>query len=327
MLYEEPEELFICGVCSKSVESFLACNLHTETHVSKCFKCDFKSGEPLVLKAHEKANHVNLKKTTSGKHEEKKFSCDRCPLLFSTNSEFLLHSKTLHNANVFKCQRCEYEENSEEKLNAHGLIYHGIVKCDICDYAAEDVENMRNHMKKHTGTNVFTCDQCEFEATKQTMLESRIETKHSDPNLQPKLSESEYKCHGCEKTLPDDFNRKNHKCEPLKSIYPCEECEFKAKSIEEYFMHMKSHKKVLHSCSYCEFETKHETLLRAHILTQHEDSAIITTVATQQLMLCEAMGIVKEDLAGMFKTLLDGQNYIKSELFFDKRRNDENQEY
>ena len=120
-------------------------------------------------------------------------------------------------------------------------------------------------MKKHTGTNLFTCGQCEFEATKQSMLESHIETKHSYPNLQPN-------------------------CEPLKSIYPCETCEFKANNIEEYFKHMNSHKKDLHSCSYCDFETKHKKLLRAHIMTQHEDSAIITTVATQQLMLCEAMG-------------------------------------
>ena len=55
-------------------------------------------------------------------------------------------------------------------------------------------------------------------------------------------------------------------------------------------------------------------LLKAHIIKKHEDSAIITTVTTQQLLLCEAMELFKHDIAGMLNALLNGQNYIKNEL-------------
>ena len=55
-----------------------------------------------------------------------------------------------------------------------------------------------------------------------------------------------------------------------------------------------------------------------HVITEHEDSAIITIIGNQQLMLCEAMGVFKQDMGAAINAIVKGQNYIKSELLLMK---------
>ena len=180
--------------------------------------------------------------------------------------EFLHNRHTENVPDIYKCQRCVYEGNSEEQLNAHLLIWHRLVKCDKCDYTAEDMDCMRNHMMKHTGRFVFPCGQCEFEATKQSLLERHIQHKHT---AEKKERKNKYECILCTKSFPDEVQRRNHKCAPLKYSYPCETCNFTAASADEHLKHIGvAHVRDSYSCSYCEFETKHEKLLKSHIVKQ-----------------------------------------------------------
>ena len=71
-------------------------------------------------------------------------------------------------------------------------------------------------------------------------------------------------------------------------------------------------------CSYCNFIAKNENALKLHVITEHEDSAIITIIGNPQLMLCEAMGVFKQDMGAAINAIVQGQNYIKSELLLMK---------
>jgi hypothetical protein len=106
---------------------------------------------------------------------------------------------------------CDYVTNNTAQINEHAFLVHGIVKCERCDYSAEDKDIMKAHMKRHTGRIIFQCGKCEFEATRQSLLENHIEARHS--YVPPQLKQ---KCERCEKVFPDIFQIKYHTCIPVK---------------------------------------------------------------------------------------------------------------
>ena len=134
-------------------------------------------------------------------------------------------------------------------------------------------------MMNHTGRIIFTCPKCEFEFTKQSMLEDHMVKKHKKEvpwwhDDKPTIHD----CERCEKTFPNIFLKKYHKCIP-QSKYACEVCEFRSTTLDEHLTHLEQvHSKKPKSCSYCAFTAKDEIVLRNHIVTMHEDSAIITIV-------------------------------------------------
>ena len=125
-------------------------------------------------------------------------------------------------------------------------------------------------MMTHTGRILFTCIVCEFEASKQSMLENHMEAKHKKKDDEPKR----HQCESCENTFPTLFHVRYHTCTP-QFKYPCDKCEFKALSISELLTHVEqTHTKALVQCTYCEFKAKDAADLKTHIVTKHEDSAI-----------------------------------------------------
>ena len=58
----------------------------------------------------------------------------------------------------------------------------------------------------------------------------------------------------------------------------------------------KQHGKRTVSCSYCEYKAEDNETVKAHFITKHENSALITVVANQQLLLEEAMEVFKQDI-------------------------------
>ena len=87
-------------------------------------------------------------------------------------------------------------------MDEHCVQEHGFINCEKCDYTAEDKDLMKKHMTKHTGGRIFTCNYCVFEATKQSILEDHMETKHA--KKEPWWQEDEpqtYQCDACETTF------------------------------------------------------------------------------------------------------------------------------
>ena len=51
-----------------------------------------------------------------------------------------------------------------------------------------------------------------------------------------------------------------------------------------------------------------------HVITQHEDSAIITIVGNQQHLLSEAMETFKQDMKVVLNSVIQGQNMMNNRL-------------
>ena len=79
-----------------------------------------------------------------------------------------------------------------------------------------------------------------------------------------------------------------------------------------------THTKTLEKCSYCDFRTDDKGELKTHVITKHEDSAIITIIGNQQIMLNDAFGIYRQDMEVLLNRVIQGQNFLKSELMLIK---------
>ena len=135
---------------------------------------------------------------------------------------------------VLTCGFGDYETISPVDLNEHEGKVHGVVNCNLCDYSALDEEILRKHMTKHTGRIVFQCGKCEFEATKEALLDDHKESKHT---TQPEPTVEKRKCEKCEKEFDAGFVFEAHKC-IVTSKFQCELCTFKAVTLSELLEHM-----------------------------------------------------------------------------------------
>ena len=210
----------LCRVCDKLFDRVCSIQEHMSTqHQSEGMntKVDFKANAP---------ENVEV---------ESLFSCNQCD--FDTNkSDYLIkHYKKnihdIHNLNktleddntpqkdelqkgssprnqieenvAYSCYLCKYETRSSREMDNHGSSKHGIIDCDKCEYRAEDFDIMKKHKMKHTGRIVFTCNICEFESSKQSMLVEHKESKHR--NSKEWNEEEAIKCNRCEKQFKHAF--------------------------------------------------------------------------------------------------------------------------
>ena len=146
-------------------------------------------------------------------------------------------------------------------MDDHGSKAHGIIQCDKCEYCVEDLDLMKQHMMKHTGRFNFNFNKCEWESTRQSMVEDHKEQKHASI----KASEEETMTRErCEKDFAYRFHFKQHACEPAYK-FPCEKCTFIAHELVEITEHMvQFHTSTLHGCTNCNFKTGQEEKLKEH---------------------------------------------------------------
>ena len=119
---------------------------------------------------------------------------------------------------------------------------------------------------RHTGNMIYQCQICEFEATKQSILEDHIEHKHTQKEQTP------YTCSKCEKTFAYYFLLINHRC------FKCNKCNSIASSSSSLATHVQSiHKSisvnitrnVLIQCEQCESKFKYNIQLKKHMASAH----------------------------------------------------------
>ena len=143
-----------------------------------------------------------------------------------------VHEMTEHD--FYKCGFGDHRSNDKKNLKEHEETEHGIIDCEKCEYSALDKEIMSNHMKTHTGSMLFICRICEFETTREAMLEDHCETKHK-PIKKPQSPK--HKCEKCELFFEDKFILKSHVC-IITSKFQCELCTFTGVTLGELLDHM-----------------------------------------------------------------------------------------
>jgi hypothetical protein len=192
------------------------------------------------------------------------------------------------------------------------------LKCEKCEYKAEDRGIMRKHLETHTGRNILPCGICEFESRKKSTLDKHINLKHGKKSV---TDNNSYTCRKCERDFIGIFSFNHHNCCPQSYKYPCEyeHCEFIGTVIPDIVSHAsKHHRQTVHLCPQCDFETDEKIIFSEHLNTQHKEISLLSTVSSQQTLLCESFEVFKKDISDIMNTLVQENNYLKSEILLLK---------
>ena len=99
------------------------------------------------------------------------------------------------------------------------------------------------------------------------------------------------------------------------TLSSCCLCEFITKDDQGLKTHVDTfHKDTPLPCSFCDFTARNENCLKEHVLSEHGDSAIITIVGNQQILLNKMMSSFQQNSESILHSMLQGQNYLKSEI-------------
>ena len=231
--------------------------MNEQNHNLMCSKCGKYFRTQTILSEHLEKNHIILRL----------YNCTSCDYGTTVQKELKMHIQSTHKSdNVLNCHMCAYKAIGLSNLEDHGLKSHNIIKCNRCEYWAEDEDIMNNHMKKHTGEMLFSCYVCEFEATREYLLENHREIKHKKVEVPPVRSEPD--CSICEESFKYNFLVKKHKCSP-KSKFACQGCTFMSVDLNELVTHAREHikKNNIFNCDSCGFVANTEADVRSHMQT------------------------------------------------------------
>ncbi|KAH0623627.1 hypothetical protein JD844_006577 [Phrynosoma platyrhinos] len=137
-----------CEMCNFSANNFQSFNQHRRTHRSSTLvKCEICNDD-------QRYTLLDLTKHFTSKHcVNGHFQCERC--IFSTRDvgTFVQH------------------------IHRHNEIQY---KCDKCDHICFSKEECQKHVVSHTGTFPFSCQYCNYMASRKNYLLKHIITLHRD---------------------------------------------------------------------------------------------------------------------------------------------------
>lgn len=207
------------------------------------------------------------------------FSCNLCPVAYSSKSVLLKHKNVMHQALVeINCDKCFVSFVSKIHYENHQCSYYDKFlvntgnnqqryKCDQCSYITKKSNNQLGRFKKHYITHSdllkMQCAHCPRKFRTRQNLKTHITGTHN------KIKE--YECQRCGKMFTTlEFLTMHHKVHEIKLSYQCHECS----DLFQYKCELREHIKLIHlkvldyRCSNCNklFPTlaklkNHKTLL------------------------------------------------------------------
>ena len=90
--------------------------------------------------------------------KKRTFNCEDCSETFSLVKQLNSHYKVAHPAHVFKCSSRNKTYASRNAQIRHERTHSGMTfSCRECSYTCLFKYELKNHMKKHTGTGLYPC--------------------------------------------------------------------------------------------------------------------------------------------------------------------------
>ena len=106
-------------------------------------------------KGHLEVKSYGIKKTVT---KDRRHKCQHCDNTFSLVKELNSHFRDNHPDQSFKCHVCDRTYSSKNALDRHAKVHTGLqFICGQCPFACQFRYEMRDHLKKHTGTQKWPC--------------------------------------------------------------------------------------------------------------------------------------------------------------------------
>ncbi|XP_060097349.1 zinc finger protein 518A [Heteronotia binoei] len=147
MLHHGELPSYPCEMCNFSANDFQSFNQHRRTHRSTLVKCEICNDE-------HRYTLLDLTKHFTSRHcVNGHFQCARCRFSTLDVGTFVQHIHR-HNEIQYKCDRCQHVSFSKEEF--------------------------QKHVVSHTGTFPFSCQYCNYMASRKTYLLKHIIALHRD---------------------------------------------------------------------------------------------------------------------------------------------------
>ena len=108
------------------------------------------------------------------------WKCQECGEEFTTEKREKIHVDVVLKGEVhpYGCKLCDFIGASYDNLRRHLKKHTGEKsnKCSHCDYASSQAGHLRTHMKTHTGEKSNKCSQCDYASSQAGNLRRHLKT-------------------------------------------------------------------------------------------------------------------------------------------------------
>ncbi|KAF5269473.1 hypothetical protein FQA39_LY08662 [Lamprigera yunnana] len=161
----------------------------------------------------------------------------------------------------YKCKRCNYKTPLIQNLKKHMKIHTGYkYKCSECDYKTVRKDTLKRHMKIHTGYK-YKCSECDYKTVRKDNLKAHLKIHTGD----------EYKCKECDYKTQWKQSLKAHLKIHTGDQYKCKECNYKTRWEPSLKIHLKIHTGDEHKCKECDYKTVWKMSLKGHLKIHTSD--------------------------------------------------------
>lgn len=264
--------LFSCKVCDETFEEKLHYRKHVkEIHWDGPFDCKYcKKSYPSYERL---ADHVKI--SCKFQTVAEMVECEICHKSLNIKS-MKLHKKKHNEEASHECPKCNKKFLIEAQLKRHIKIRHDKdlpFKCEICGKGFTGRSQKEEHVARHAGGKLYTCDLCGISVSQKPHLKRHIEGVH-EGKKQAKMKRQDLMCGKCGKLLFSRQSLRQHEeTHSLNRIlHTCELCCKTFTNVQN----LKKHVKVVHegvkslkfSCEVCHKGFSNSWAVKEH-MTMH----------------------------------------------------------
>ena len=201
----------------------------------------------------------------------KPYKCEQCEEeeLFETEEEMLKHVRLRHRgkerAKPFTCDKCGVTCTDNSNLEQHRMQVHTDIrphKCDVCDKAFKRKAHLTVHMRIHTGEKPFKCEICDYEGSTKG---------HFDEHMKTHTLEKKFTCIVCDSQFQTADDMKKHmRMHNREKLFKCTVCEYASEQSSNLIVHMRTHTgQKPYKCDFCEYACTTTSYLVTHMRRKH----------------------------------------------------------
>ncbi|XP_050416579.1 zinc finger protein OZF [Patella vulgata] len=196
-----------CKVCKRRFSHKSILVGHEKTHdFNRAFKCTYPTCDKVLLTQRGLKNHISV-------HEGLEFKCDQCEKVYHNKRRLTIHIRQDHEKRYQRlCPICGKKFKCSTRLKTHmvihqpkdqtkdyicefcgkrfriksQLVFHmrshseKAYTCDVCDEKFSRADNMKLHLRKHTGEKPYKCNVCDKTFSRHDNMKTHVQSQHSN---------------------------------------------------------------------------------------------------------------------------------------------------